>query len=202
MATIIAKYRSHCGICGRLITPGERIEYTKGQPSRHADCTPVQVPLDAIYLSIGQGYASPHFGGWLQGQIIHNRGRKLGSSAEKAQRERARLGQAWEAAHPEERMPDGPPETHWERYKEWSKGMTERYKARIATKDAAITAEIGPQPAGDDGPEYLYVLSASQRYYREDGMSFGVGDEKGYVYSAVCRAATEAEVQQKDAPHV
>jgi hypothetical protein len=42
-------------------------------------------------------------------------------------------------------------------------------------------------------PEWLYVLSASKRYYREDGMSFGVGDESGYVFSAVCREATPEE---------
>jgi hypothetical protein len=37
------------------------------------------------------------------------------------------------------------------------------------------------------------VVRASKRYYREDGMSFGVGDEKGYVYSATIRPATDAE---------
>jgi hypothetical protein len=43
-------------------------------------------------------------------------------------------------------------------------------------------------------PEYVTILEASQRYYREDGMSFGVGDERGYVYSAKARAATEEEI--------
>jgi len=37
------------------------------------------------------------------------------------------------------------------------------------------------------------VLESSKRYYREDGMSFGVGDEQGYVYSARVRPATEEE---------
>lgn len=44
-----------------------------------------------------------------------------------------------------------------------------------------------------NAPAYLSVLHATQRYWREDGFSFGVGDESGYVYSAVCRAATEEE---------
>jgi hypothetical protein len=43
------------------------------------------------------------------------------------------------------------------------------------------------------GPEYLYVISASERYVRDDGMSCGVGDEEGYIYAAVCRAATDEE---------
>lgn len=37
------------------------------------------------------------------------------------------------------------------------------------------------------------VLSSSKTYYREDGMSFGVGDESGYVFSAVVRPATDDE---------
>lgn len=42
-------------------------------------------------------------------------------------------------------------------------------------------------------PPYLYVLRAQSRYVREDGMSFGVGDESGHLYSATCRAATDEE---------
>lgn len=48
-------------------------------------------------------------------------------------------------------------------------------------------------PETHDGHEFLYVVSASSRYIREDGMSFGVGDEQGYFYSAQCRAATDEE---------
>jgi hypothetical protein len=44
-----------------------------------------------------------------------------------------------------------------------------------------------------EGPKYLYVLSASQKYFREEGMSFGVGDDSGYIYSANTRPATEEE---------
>lgn len=42
-------------------------------------------------------------------------------------------------------------------------------------------------------PDFLYVLSADKSYVREDGLSFGVGDESGYVYSAICRSATDDE---------
>jgi hypothetical protein len=41
----------------------------------------------------------------------------------------------------------------------------------------------------------LVVVTTGQRYYREDGMSFGVGDEQGYVYWAKCRPATDDERQ-------
>jgi hypothetical protein len=43
------------------------------------------------------------------------------------------------------------------------------------------------------GPEYLFVLKASREYVRDDGLSFGVGDEQGYLYEATCRAATDDE---------
>jgi hypothetical protein len=42
-------------------------------------------------------------------------------------------------------------------------------------------------------PEWLYVVSSSSKYFKYDGMSFGVGDESGYVYHAQCRAATPEE---------
>lgn len=79
-----------------------------------------------------------------------------------------------------------------------------RRDALAAAEDALTTARQAAQrelaggtiPADlpdDDGPEYLVVLDASQRYYREDGMSFGVGDESGHVYQATVRAATDEE---------
>lgn len=49
----------------------------------------------------------------------------------------------------------------------------------------------GNQRAGQ--PAYVTVLQARQHYYEEDGMSFGVGSERGYTYSAVVRAATDEE---------
>jgi hypothetical protein len=47
-----------------------------------------------------------------------------------------------------------------------------------------------PRP---NGPEFLFILTAAQRYIREDGLSFGVGDEQGYIYEAAARAATDEE---------
>jgi len=45
----------------------------------------------------------------------------------------------------------------------------------------------------DAGPKYITIISASKKYFRDDGMSFGVGDEQGYVFSAIAREATEEE---------
>lgn len=41
--------------------------------------------------------------------------------------------------------------------------------------------------------QILYVLKASKKYYSDDGMSFGVGDERGYVFIAEGRIATDEE---------
>jgi hypothetical protein len=49
-----------------------------------------------------------------------------------------------------------------------------------------------------DGAQGWYVvLSAKSHYIREDGMSFGVGEDSGYLFSATLRPATAEEA----APH-
>ena len=42
-------------------------------------------------------------------------------------------------------------------------------------------------------PDYLVVLSARAQYVHDDGLSFGVGDDSGYLYEATCRPATDEE---------
>lgn len=46
--------------------------------------------------------------------------------------------------------------------------------------------------------QYVVPLRSSKRYFREDGLSFGVGDDSGYVYSADVRLATEDEIKKSD----
>lgn len=205
MACITAKYRSQCTVCGQTITPGTRIEYAKGQPIRHATCAPVEVSADAIHLRVGQGYAAPSFGGWTQGQVLPNPGRKHGSSASRSATQRHALQVAWEQAHPKP-VPDVPRPVldptiadFNERIMAlepiraaWRAAEALITEAYVASRDAAVEAQLG-ETHDNDGPEYLYILSASRRYYREEGMSFGVGDESGYVYNAICRPATDAE---------
>jgi hypothetical protein len=52
------------------------------------------------------------------------------------------------------------------------------------------------KPGRAGWPEYVTVVRAGQQRVREDGMSFGVGDDSGTLYSAECRAATEAEAAE------
>lgn len=42
-------------------------------------------------------------------------------------------------------------------------------------------------------PRWLMVTKTSKKYIRDDGMSFGVGDDSGYLYSADARPATQEE---------
>jgi len=44
---------------------------------------------------------------------------------------------------------------------------------------------------GAGGP--VVVVTAGKRYYHEDGLSFGVGDDAGYIYFATARRATPEE---------
>ena len=58
---------------------------------------------------------------------------------------------------------------------------------------AGQTTRNTPRAIEEGGPEWITVLRAGRNFYREDGMSFGVGDEAGYVYWAECRPATDEE---------
>lgn len=92
---------------------------------------------------------------------------------------------------------------------EWEKG---RGAAHLECPVAKPAGQVDPNAikissgSGYGGQEYLagqvlrhrthgliYVVSAGSRYIREDGMSFGVGDDSGYLYWATCRPATEVE---------
>jgi hypothetical protein len=57
------------------------------------------------------------------------------------------------------------------------------------------TVHSNDKHIADGWPEFVTVLSATSRRVYEDGLSFGVGDESGYIYTATCRAATELEEQ-------
>lgn len=60
----------------------------------------------------------------------------------------------------------------------------------------------GDRRVAEGEPRYLMILTASETYYREDGMSFGAGEDRGYVYSATAREATEeesSELRERDA---
>lgn len=48
----------------------------------------------------------------------------------------------------------------------------------------------------DGSVQGVIVVSVSQKYFRDDGMSFGVGDDRGYAYYADCRLANQEEIQK------
>ena len=45
-------------------------------------------------------------------------------------------------------------------------------------------------------PKYLYVEKALKYHIKEDGLSFGVGDDSGFLYTAYCREAKPEEAQE------
>lgn len=55
-----------------------------------------------------------------------------------------------------------------------------------------IIGSVIRNPKGSD-PKYVTVVESNKEYVREDGMSFGVGDDSGYIFSALVRPATEEE---------
>ncbi len=52
----------------------------------------------------------------------------------------------------------------------------------------------GEKRRREGGPDALVIVTASHRYVRDDGFSFGVGDDEGYLYFATARAATPEEI--------
>lgn len=46
------------------------------------------------------------------------------------------------------------------------------------------------------GSGLVTVVSASEKYVKEDGLTFGVGAESGYIFSAKVRKATKAETKE------
>src|SRR6185437_7788624 len=81
-------------------------------------------------------------------------------------------------------LPFTPPANSW-----WiSQG--EGYGGDPYTVGNVIT---NPNTRDADAPRYLIILSAKSEYIRDDGYSFGVGDESGYLYHACVRVATDDE---------
>lgn len=93
---------------------------------------------------------------------------------------------------------------------EWSRGEGARHVECPPQEDASYwlgggsgygcygwkkgsTIQSSERHLNDGWPEYVTVVASGSDYIREDGMSFGVGDESGYLYWAKCRAATEEE---------
>jgi len=136
MVRMPARYSGSCYVCGNRISVGDMIDYDRSQGgARHDECTPVELPADAIQISVGEGYGGVEF---HAGDVIRN-------------------------------------------------------QLHGRTIPAFYSAEDHARLQREAEPVYLYVLQSTKTYYRHDGMSFGVGDESGYVYGAYCRPATDEE---------
>lgn len=199
-----SKYKGSCEYTGRHIAKRDWIWWSATGGVATGDLEqPPEIPgNDAILLAGGSGYGHS---GWCPKQVVRNVVHKqVGyrrSSREKAIRDGSierRVDEvvgdapAGLVARPykpgrfagEDDAAYASRVTDYERllagYDEWSR----------AHKEARASIS-GDYPL--DGPEWLYVQRARANYIREDGMSFGVGDEEGHVYTAWCRSATAEE---------
>lgn len=72
----------------------------------------------------------------------------------------------------------------------WGGGSGYGYKA----KSVGETFRNDERGIARGEPEYLTATTTNSRYIRDDGMSFGVGDERGYLHTGKARAATAEEI--------
>ena len=96
---------------------------------------------------------------------------------------------------------------------EWEKGRGASHVTcpeGAETTEPLISLQCGegyggrPYPVGrlwvtrtrGQAQQILVIVSASQRYISEEGMSFGVGNERGHVYYAKARQANAEEIAQ------
>lgn len=162
---ITAQYRGQCSACGERIAPGDKIKYAKGSPTLHATCETPEIPADAIHLDGGSGYGCS---GWAPKTVIRNPNPRVVKSVKRV----------FECKACGEELSGNI----------CLKGSLPEHRGSLKSE-----IEVERPGPGANQPEYLFVLTSSARYVREDGLSFGVGDESGYIYSATCRPATDEE---------
>lgn len=194
--SLVAQYAGTCCVCGERIRAGDRIAYRKSSGARHLDCNPENWNATAdgeIVIHGGSGYGCD---GWHEGQVLRNPDRYHGSmrARNRTSYDRRVIELAGERprVYPEKpiRRPNEDDESYEGRIALFraEEELLADYEARLQAARAQADAEY---PL--DGPQWLTVLRARRQYVADDGMSFGVGDEQGYVYTAVCRAATPEE---------
>lgn len=62
--TITAKFASRCCSCGQAITPGTKIEWTKGSPVRHTSCGATSATPAASARGRGKNWDPSRFNGY------------------------------------------------------------------------------------------------------------------------------------------
>lgn len=210
---ITAKFPGTCVVCGVRYAAGSQIDGRKGA-WQHATCPAVGTAqaATAITLSGGSGYGCK---GWEVGQVIRNPGRAYGSTVDVNTAIRERVA-AWRAANPaptytlwagapdnsyvagetaDQRATKAAAEEAWKLKTDFAARAAEWQRTRQADDDAMAAARkaASSEVPAHNGPEYLLILTARSRYIREDGLSFGVGDDSGTLYTATARAATDVE---------
>ncbi len=195
--------------------PGTRAAAPSGPQTPKAPKTPnaPRVAPGPIQLSGGSGYDC---NGWTVGQVIASKGH-AGSTLDLRRSEYETALQVAIARIAPEKLAytlwDGAPDrsayadndSHQAAVATWKTATdfaarSAAWQRTLAADDQArrdanktARAELAAQFPDDDGPRWLMIVTADQRYIREDGMSFGVGDDRGYVYSATARVATDEE---------
>jgi len=69
--------------------------------------------------------------------------------------------------------------------------LGEGYDGRIWFKEGDVIANPKRRKVSD--PEYIKVIEIKSRYFSQDGMSFGVGAERGHIWRVFARPATDSE---------
>ncbi len=184
--TITAKFDGKCIKCGGKIAAGEEINWEKGKGAWHLEC-PAN-PEPAVAASQPAKLAEPkkmtsrfdskcvECGLKITAgeEIYYLRGKGAWHTNCAAAKEAAgKLAAERKAAAP------------------YRIGCGSGYGGQPYTEGEVLAAPKHIVDGG--GPAYLYVVEAGSQYYRYDGMSFGVGDDSGYIYRAECREATAEE---------
>jgi len=171
-----ARYPGRCPRCGGDINIGDKINWEPGKRASHIRCPEPQVePAPSSVAPRAQPQSAT-----VEGPYRLSGGSGYGDAG-------------WDVGQTV-RNPDRRPCKKGEH--EW--GMTEPSemgkRPGIQPKPYCKKCFLLRSAYDDTGPEYVTVVTTGQRYYREDGMSFGVGDQSGYAYWATARAATEDEM--------
>lgn len=91
---------------------------------------------------------------------------------------------------------------------EWSRGNKAKHVTCTAVAEGPIRLwsgngegwTVGQVILSDEktrrsgGPDGIVIVTASREYIREDGMSFGLDDDSGYLHTATARPATRKEL--------
>jgi hypothetical protein len=171
--TITAKYPGKCKKCGGRINVGDKIEWTKGEGAAHVECPANPEPYRPEPRKMVSRFDSTCVECGLKIKAGEDIYYLKGKGAWHVD-----CSQAKEQERKERQMAP------------YQISVGEGYGGSPFTPGQVIEA---PEYLQEKGIEYLTVVKATETYFPFDGMSFGVGDESGYLYQADCREATPEE---------